>query len=507
MPVQRKSNGRKMSARQRKRMIRKRKIMAIKAGLVLLCLFLVYGVIQLLFLNYVRKNTSDTILEGISIGAADVSGMSMKEALAALDAQTAGYGTGNLTLKLDESRMIQVTYQELGLQVEDEKALVQKAYDYGKTGSLFSRYRKIKAAKKETQMIPITYTVDEDDTDSIIDQGCTPLLTAPVNASITLVNGQPTVTEGKAGEVIDLKASMESIHKFLNDNWHGETGTVTLSDSEHAPEITAEDLSEIKDLLGTYTTFYSADGTAHAKNVEQGATNVGGSLIFPGEEFSTNDAIGPEDEEHGFAKAGSYENGTVVETMGGGVCQVSTTLYNAVLYAELEIIQRDAHSMTVAYVDPSRDAAIADDVKDLVFKNDLDDPVYIETVLADGYLTFNMYGKETRDSGRSVDFESEILATKDEEGERFVSTDKEIGSFVATAAYQGKDAQLWKIIYQDGVEVSRSVINNSHYEATPLTYGVGITSDDANATNIVLNAISSQNKETILAAINTALGY
>ena len=84
--------------------------------------------------------------------------------------------------------------------------------------------------------------------------------------------------------------------------------------------------------------------------------------------------------------------------MGGGICQVSTTLYQALLYAELEIVERHAHSMIVSYAEPSMDAAIADDVMDLVFKNNQEYPVYIESIVGGGCITFNIYGKETKRS-------------------------------------------------------------------------------------------------------------
>ena len=94
-----------------------------------------------------------------------------------------------------------------------------------------------------------------------------------------------------------------------------------------------------------------------------------------------HDAVVPFNAENGYELAGSYENGTTVETYGGGICQVSTTLYNAVIRAELEITERFAHSMIVSYVEPSMDAAISGEYKDLKFKNSTKYPVYIEGCL------------------------------------------------------------------------------------------------------------------------------
>ena len=103
-------------------------------------------------------------------------------------------------------------------------------------------------------------------------------------------------------------------------------------------------------------------------------------------------------EKNGYYVAGAYSKGKVIDSIGGGACQVTTTLYNAVLEAELEIVERQAHSMTISYVDLSRDAAIAGTYKDLKFKNNTDVPILIEAYTKGRKITFNIWGYETRDT-------------------------------------------------------------------------------------------------------------
>ena len=121
----------------------------------------------------------------------------------------------------------------------------------------------------------------------------------------------------------------------------------------------------------------------------------------------------PFDAENGYALAASYEMGKVVDSYGGGICQVSTTLYVAVLKAELEVTERYSHSMIVHYVDPSMDAAIAEGLKDLKFINNTDAPIYIEASADGSTLHFAIYGHETRDPNRTVRYESETTNTED----------------------------------------------------------------------------------------------
>lgn len=121
--------------------------------------------------------------------------------------------------------------------------------------------------------------------------------------------------------------------------------------------MTADELNQITDVLGTATTYY---GSTYGRNinVEVGAEKLNGILLMPGEEFSVTDAVVPFNAENGYELAPSYESGQVVDSYGGGICQVSTTLYNALLQAELQILERHNHTMIVTYVEPSMDAAL-----------------------------------------------------------------------------------------------------------------------------------------------------
>ena len=204
--------------------------------------------------------------------------------------------------------------------------------------------------------------------------------------------------------------------------------------------------------------------------------------------------------------AGSYENGQVVETYGGGICQVSTTLYNALLFAELEIVERYPHSMLVNYVDPSRDAAIAGDTKDLKFKNNQETPIYLEGGIdSSNQLRFTVYGKETRDENRTLEFVSETLAEEEYEVKYQEDPSAALGSVTYEGSpHTGKSARLWKVIYVDGKETDRQQINESHYNKSDQIIKIGTKSDNASAAAAVRSAIATQNYSKIMAAIGQA---
>ena len=235
-----------------------------------------------------------------------------------------------------------------------------------------------------------------------------------IDAHLTRVDGSFQIEDGQTGYVVDENASVAAIYDYLTGSWvKGENGNVALVMAVDEPKGKTEELAKVKDVLGTFTTSYSTSGASRSKNVANGCSLINGTTLYPGDTFSTYNTVKPFSTENGYEMAGSYLNGKVVDSIGGGICQVSTTLYNAVLRAELEVTERHNHSMIVTYVDPSADAAIAESSgKDFVFVNNTDYPIYIDGHTADKKITFTIYGVETRAKNRAVDYESEVVEKK-----------------------------------------------------------------------------------------------
>ena len=182
-----------------------------------------------------------------------------------------------------------------------------------------------------------------------------------------------------------------------------------MNDSVQEPAVKTEDLETIQDVLGTFTTDFSSSGSARSTNLAVGAAKINGRVVMPGQTLSGYECLQPFTRENGYKSAAAYENGQVVDSIGGGVCQIATTLYNTALQAELEITQRQNHSMIVTYVKPSMDAAIAGTYKDIKITNNYSTPIYVEGYTENKKLTFTIYGKETRPANRTVEYVSETL--------------------------------------------------------------------------------------------------
>lgn len=471
-----------------------------------LCLAIVFGVSYGVLYHYVNGFPKEKICDNIYIGAVNVSGMSEAEAKNELMEHLKEDQALTLTMQVDKKSQ-EASLEEMGLGYQDLDKTVQKAVNYGKKGSLWKRYRQLKKLKKEKVVFDESFVLDEEKAGTVINERIIPLANHAVDASIEKNSTGFKIKEEKEGKTVNIEASIQEIEKVLNTSWKHESLTVEMVQKKEKPKVVSADLETIQDELGAFST--DAGGGERWQNLKTGVEHLNGTVLMPGEELSVHDKTAPYDAEHGYVEAGSYENGQVVDSFGGGICQVSTTLYNAVLYAELEVVERYPHSMLVNYVEPSRDAAIAGDYLDFVFRNNYDTPIYIEGEIdSANQLRFCIYGKDTRDAGRSVEFESETLETEDYGITYEEDPEASLGSMqYAGSPHTGKTAQLWKIVYQDGEEVSRDVINSSKYEKSDQIIKIGTASENSQASALVRSAIATQDQAKINEAISQASQY
>ena len=401
------------------------------------------------------------IPDTVYIGDTDVSGMTAEEAEKALGSYVKTVQNKVFTLTTGD-KQIQVSAEDLGLSIADTDVLIEEALNIGRTGNLIARYKDKKDLEKEPKKFDITFDADEEKIETLLGVNEENLNQEAVNCGLKRENGAFTIIDGANGIEVNTMESVTAIQEYLQQEWDGENATIDLVTKVTEPQGTKEELSKVKDVLGSFHTDYSSSAAGRAKNVRNGAELINGSVVYPGEQFSVYEAVSPFDAEHGYELAGSYENGTTVQTYGGGICQVSTTLYNAVILSELQIDERYNHSMIVNYVKPSMDAAIAGTSKDLKFTNDTDAPIYIEGYTNGGQLYFTIYGEETRPSNREVIYESETLSKTEPGTTLRADGSKGIGYFsTVSSSPTGYTAKLWQIVKVNGVEESRTEFNSS----------------------------------------------
>lgn len=443
-----------------------------------------------------------TIPENIFISGQNVSGMTADEANQVVADYLSRYGDVEFTLQAGE-KSVTADGEDIGLTAKNAD-VVTRALNYGKEGNLVSRYKANKDMENGVKKdFAISLTADINTAKTYLDENSDELNIKAVNNGLKRENGSFTYVEGSSGVTVLTDQSAVLIADYISAQWSGENATIDLITEVTEPKGTREELAQVQDVLGSFETDFSSSSSARKKNVRTGAGKLNGIVLYPGDTLSVYEAVSPFDAENGYALAPSYENGTTVDSYGGGICQVSTTLYNAVMRAELEIVTRSAHSMIVTYVEPSMDAAIAGTFKDLQFKNNQETPIYIEGYTNGGTLGFRIYGKETRPDNRKVTFESEVTSQTDPVREFVASQDLPVGTIKKTqSSHTGYTARLWKIVTVDGVEESRKVYNNSTYKASNEIYSVGLANASPEAVAAINNAIATQNEDTIRATVS-----
>lgn len=434
----------------------------------------------------------DTIKAGVYADEIDLSGKTAAEATAAIEGYVEELRATEITLIAADNNEVQTTAGELGITWAN-RGLIEEALELGSRGNVIERYKILADLQHDNKVFELEFSFDIQAINDILANECSKYDREAVDVSLKRENGEFQIVEGQTGYFLDVESSIDIVNEYLTQEWDKQSCSISLDILVDEPRGSAEELAQVTDVLGTFTTSYSTSGSARSANVENGAKLINGITLYPGEEFSTYEAVAPFSQANGYYMAGSYLNGKVVDSLGGGICQVSTTLYNAVLLSELEVTERHNHSMIVGYVNPSADAAIAESSgKDFKFVNNLDYPIYIEGYVNNKRITFNIYGKETRDAGRKVRYESEILEVINPPADIiYADASQPVGYIVTESAHIGYKAKLWKIVTENGVEVSRTQVNSSSYKMTPRSATVGTATADPNVYNEITAAIGT----------------
>ncbi|MDO4530407.1 MAG: VanW family protein [Bacillota bacterium] len=417
----------------------------------------------------------DGIYPGITIDGADVSGCSKAEALTLLNAK---YHTEledtALTLTYEqegaESKAWDISFGDIGAGFDVAQA-VDEAYGLGREGTEKENLAAAKKLLKGTIDVAVPYVYKEELLAAKLQEVAEAFDCEAVDSRITTESGKATVIPEENGLKMDLEGTLEAAAAVAET---AEGGAVGIVAEVTVPAVTAKDFEGITDLIGTYyTTFNNSDKNRNT-NLAVGCNYINGTILKPGEVFSANEGLGSQTSAGGYKMAGVYNNGKVEQGMAGGVCQVTTTLYNAAILAELEIVERHAHSMTVGYVPLGRDAAVAGTYKDLKFKNNTEYPVLIEAYARDGKLVMNIFGHEIHGADRKVSFDTVYEATIPKPEEK-ITEDPERPEGEREVTHKGRTGSkvsVYKTVTENGTS-NREWFSASSYRAVADEVTVG----------------------------------
>lgn len=277
------------------------------------------------------------------------------------------------------------------------------------------------------------------------------------NASITT---NPTKINPEVNGV-DFAISIEEAKKIIME----EKDEYTIPLKITYPEITIDKLTieAFPDKLGDFTTRYDSSNKNRSNNLEIAAEKINGTVILPGETFSYNKIVGARTIEAGYKEAAIYSGGKVIDGIGGGICQLSSTLYNAVVYSNLEVTKRSNHDFITSYVDVGRDATVSWGTIDFCFKNTRKYPIKVLSTVSGGVCRVSIYGiKEEKEY--DITIQSEILDIIPKKITYIEDETLEEGKeIIEQNGSDGYKSITYKIVKLNGIVISKTVLSTDTY--------------------------------------------
>lgn len=285
------------------------------------------------------------------------------------------------------------------VKVENTEKTQSDILNFGKDSNFLSQFGLITLGVDRDY--ELNYKIDEKSLNNKINQIYKDSKVDTVEPNITIVNEKLSITEGKDGKVINKKELNSKIIDAINSDEIGKT-TVVIDQSYEklSPKIDVADLEKVDSKISSATTYYGGTGYNRGLNIATAAGKINDTLLMPGDEFSYEEAVSPVELYNGYYMAPVIVNGTHKDAPGGGVCQVSSTLYNAQLKAGILPTERFNHSKSVSYVQKGLDATLATDLKDLKFKNPYEYPVLIRAYTVEGQITVEFWSNSSVIKGK-----------------------------------------------------------------------------------------------------------
>lgn len=416
---------------------------------------------------------NEKIISGVTIKGIEVSGLTKEEAIAKMETTYAQKKENNIMLQYqDFESELNPTLMEINYDIANA---VDEAYSIGRNGNIFSNNYHILGTLIGKRDIDVNMTMNEESTKQTINDIGANLPGIMVESSYSIEEDKLIITRGKEGVVINTEAVLSEVKNMLNDihetenvieipvetkipqeididKIHSEIYQEAKDayytkdpftvypevegidfDVEQAKAMIAEEVKDeyvidliitkpnvtidqigteaFPDQLATFTTRYNAGDRDRTTNLVLACQKINGKVLMPGEIFSYNETLGPRTYSAGYRDAKVYESGQVVDGIGGGICQISSTLYNAALMSDMKIIERRNHQFVTSYVGAGRDATVVYGSTDFRFKNTRTYPIRIVASAKSGVATVSIFGIKEADREYTYSFSTKTIST------------------------------------------------------------------------------------------------
>jgi vancomycin resistance protein YoaR len=400
--------------------------------------------------------SGDTIYQGVRVSNVEMGGMTSKQAESRLASVVSDVSDQRVVLRYTD-QTFDTTFGEIGGRV-DIPTSVRAAYHVGRDGNVFTRVADVLSVRRNGKQIPVAYSFNKEAASEFLRTAASKIDRRPVDATVVIQGESISMTPETPGIKLDIKRSMDRLTQAANSG----TRDIRLVVVTAEPKVKEADLRGIEGVIASYSTVYKTSQRDRTHNLRIACRAINGTLVMPGEDFSYNKEVGPREKANGFRDALMFVDGQVEPGTGGGVCQVSTTLYNAALLADMKIVRRQHHSRPVAYAPVGRDATVAYPALDFRFRNTSDSPVYIAASVGSHTVNVSILGAKS--AGKEVELVSsghQVIAAPDTR--RVIIDPKLTETVVKERGHAGHRVSIYRVVKLDGEVVKRELISNDYY--------------------------------------------
>ena len=508
-----------------------------KTKKVIIIVFVILLILVALFFTiFAILNLRNTkIIRGVQIGEINVSDMSKEDAKALLDERNAKNQEKQLVLKYGDLEN-KVTYSSLAVNYQIDEA-INNAYNIGRDGNIFENNLDILKTWKDGEKVELKATVDTEKLNQVVQNINNTIQGAVVQPSYEVKDDKLIITSGKTGIKVDESKLAEYIYTAVTTETDAQEQTIEIPVITSEPDpididkIHSEVYKEVKDayytkdpftiypeqkgidfdvesakvliqepkeqyeiqltitkpsktvkeigteafpdLLGVCKTNYAASNKNRTTNLILAAGKINGTVLLPGEEFSYNGVVGKRTVEAGYKNAATYSNGQVVDDIGGGICQISSTLYDAAVFANMDITVRRNHQFVTSYLPAGKDATVVWGSQDFKFKNSRKYPVRITATVSGGVATVQIWGVK-EDVEYDISIETKQISTIKYTTQYIEDPSLPAGTQKVTqAGANGRKVQAYKVMKLNGQVVSRTLLSTDTYRAMTRIVRVG----------------------------------
>jgi vancomycin resistance protein YoaR len=352
-------------------------------------------------------------------------------------------------------------YKNLDINYNIQEAL-EEAYSYGKNGSIFQRYKNIISPSTKKLKLPVVY--NEKFIDGFLSSIEREVNKEPVNAGVAVSKGIIKLTSEADGARLNKEALRQAVVEQLD------TGTLTGNLEIEAPvevikpRVSKEKIASINARISSFSTSFAGSIANRVNNIQLAVKSINGLILMPGEVFSFNQTVGERTVERGYKEAGVIVGDKLESGLGGGICQVSSTLYNAVLRTGLRSTERRNHTLPLGYVGKGLDATVDWGTIDYKFKNTFSYPIYIEGYAQNGSVYFNIYSNKEL-TKKTYELTSEVYETMQPTMKNTEDPNKPSGMIeIINPGTSGFKVKVYRKTYENNKLMNTELISNDTYQ-------------------------------------------